>query len=387
MYGVRFKVIQKYAFTVDNASLLDLYSPIIGKNATLLYNSFINEIRKQSLANGFATSLKDFLKQLNISDVEFSESRKFLEAMNLLNSYCETSDVDNTTTYNFIVNEPLCFHNFISNQRFRHLLIKSIGQVNYEKLEFFYGSARVSNKSTNVTATFESVFDDEDINSVTTINFDELYRKLSSYTSTPIIISNESKSIIESYFKSYDLSLNEIQKIIVDATVYTDDKIYSVDAKLLRVKFDDFINGFKNINVLKNIKLNRNAQMFVKHLTNTELVNVYQDYLNINSEQYLRAIFKCPLTDEQINLIKILKNTYCLPDGIINLVIDFTLFRLNGKLNDKYVCKIAQTINALNYQTIQQVYDHFHFINTTNSLADQSIHRKNNNENEIEWNI
>lgn len=384
MRDVRFKIIQKYAFVVDNALLLDLYSPIIGKNATLIYDSLINEIKKQSLANGFATNLLDFLKHLNISDLEFIEARKYLEAMNLLNTYCETNDLDNVTTYNFVINEPLCFHDFISNQKYRHLLIRAIGQVNYEKLEFFYGSARVSNKSANVTATFESVFNDKDINSVTSINFEELYKKLSSFTSTPIIIGDEAKSIIESYFKSYDLSLNEIQRIITDSTIYTDDKLYSVDSQLLKVKFDDFINGVKNINALKNIKLNRNAQMFVKHLSNIELINVYNDYLNINSEQYLRAIFKCALNDEQIALIKSLKNDYCLPDGIINLVIDFTLFKLNGKLNEKYVRKIAQTINALNYQTIQQVYDHFHFINASNNInvKQASI----TNDNEIEWN-
>jgi replication initiation and membrane attachment protein len=381
MRGVRFKVIQKYAFVVDNAILLDLYSPIIGKNATLIYDSLVNEVKKQSLSNGFATNILDFLKHLNISDVEFSEARKYLEAMNLLNTYYEVNETNGTTTYNFVINEPLGFHDFISNQKYRHLLIRAIGQINYEKLEFFYGSARVSSKSTNVTATFESVFNDEDIASVTTINFNDLYKKLSSYTSTPIIISEEAKLIIESYFKSYDLSLNEIQRIITDATVYTDDKIYSVDIGLLKVKFDQFINGVQNINVLKNIKLNRNAQMFTKHLSNVELSNVYHDYLNINSDQYLRAIFKCSLTNEQIDLIKSLKNDYCLPDGIINLVIDFTLFKLNGNLNEKYVYKIAKTINALNYKTIQQVYDHFHFINASNNLK---IHSPKANESEIE---
>jgi replication initiation and membrane attachment protein len=378
MRGVRFKVIQKYTFVIDNALLLDLYSPIIGQTATLIYTALINEIKKQSLTNGFATDLSDFLKQLNITESEFYESRKFLEAMNLLNTYYETNN--DITTYDFLINEPLCFHDFISNQKYRHLLIKAIGQVNYEKLEFFYGSARVSSKSTNVTATFESVFNDNEINNVTAINFDELYQSLSSYTSTPIIINDESKRIIESYFKSYDLSLNEIQKIIIDSTTYTDDKIFSVDSQLLKVKFDDFISGVKNINALKNIKLNRNAQMFVKHLNNSELVDVYNDYMNINSEQYLRAIFKYPLTDEQVALIKNLKDKYCLPDGIINLLIDFTLFRLKGKLNEKYIYKIAQTVNALNYQTIQQVYDHFHFISISTNTTPTPIASSNDSE-------
>jgi replication initiation and membrane attachment protein DnaB len=377
MSKTRFNVIKKYAFSIDNALLLDLYSPIIGKTATILYTSFLNEVKKQSLTNGFATDLCDFLKYLGVSENEFNESRKFLEALNLLNTYYETDDVTKNTNYKFVLREPLCFHDFVSNQKYRHLLIKAIGQTNYEKLEFFYGCERISNKSTNITATFESIFNDEEIKSITNVNFKDLYKHLSAYTSTPIIIDDKSKSVIESYFKAYDLSLNEIKRIITNAVIYTDDKIYRVDGDLLKTSFDNFIDGVNNINVLKNIKLNRNAHMFIKHLTNTELKAVYNDYLSINSEQYLRAIFKCPLVDEQIQLIKTLKNNYCLPDGIINLIVDFTLFKLNGKLNEKYVCKVAKTINALNYQTIQQVYDHFHFLNSINNLKTQTITHNN----------
>jgi replication initiation and membrane attachment protein len=383
MRDVRFLVIQRYAFISDNALLIDLYSPIIGKSSSLLYNSLLNEIKKQTLTNGIATDLNDFLKQLGVSELEFCDARKYLEAMGLLNTYIDVDNAKNTTVYHFVLNEPLSFHDFISNQKYRHLLIKAVGQINYEKLEFFYGSARVSNNSTNVTATFESVFNDDEINKITTLNFDDLYRKLSLYASTPIIFDEKCKTLIESYFKAYDLSLTEIQRVITDAIVYTDDKIYSVDSELLKLKFDDFINGFKNVNILKNIKINRNAQMFVKHLNAIQLNDIYNDYMNINSEQYLRAIFKCPLTDEQIGLIKSLKKDYCLPDGIINLVIDFTLFKLNGKLNEKYIYKVAKTINALNYQTIQQVYDHFHFMSSVANTS-QKPTMVNNGINEIE---
>jgi replication initiation and membrane attachment protein len=144
----------------------------------------------------------------------------------------------------------------------------------------------------------------------------------------------------------------------------TDDRTYQVDVDLLRLNLNKLIHSGNNINILQNIKLNRNTKMFIQHFSTDQLTHVFSDYMTLNSEQYLRAIVKSNLTQEQLTTIKTLKEKYALSDYVINLLIDYTLFKTNGSLNEKYIVKVANTINGLGLKSLSQIYDHFHFVNT-----------------------
>jgi replication initiation and membrane attachment protein len=369
LQNTRFYAIKKYAFSLNHNFLYDLYSPIIGVQATNLYIKLNYESEKQIILLSVATEMGDFLKQMSMTIVEFAKARAQLEAIGLLTSFLEIKG--NLSTYTFITNEPLNFKAFNENQKFRHLLIRQIGETNYQKLEYVYGANRVPNQANNVTATFESVFDDEEINQISLMNFDELYKRITACTSLPIVIGKEAKAVVESYFKNYDLSINEIEHVIYNATVMTDERDYRVDSDLLRVKFHQLINSVNNLSILNNLKLNRNTQMFIKHLPKEDLNNVFADYQALNSEQYLRAIVKSSLTPEHLTIINVLHNKYYLPDYVINLLMDYTLFKTNGILNQKYITKVAQTINNLGLKSLDQIYDHFHFVSNLNYHVEQ----------------
>jgi replication initiation and membrane attachment protein len=381
-HDVRFYVIKKYAFSSNFHFLDDLYSPILGCNATSLYTKLIHEAKKQVITLGVSTELKDFLKQVNLTAVEFGETRIKLEALGLVTTYLVTKD--NQCVYTFVLNEPLNFSLFSQNQKFRHLLIKQIGELNYQKLEYVYGATRISVNTDNVTASFESVFSDEEINQISLMNFDELYKRIAACTSLPIVINKEAKAIIESYFKNYDLSINEIERIIYQSIAITDDHCYHIDPGLLRIKFHQMINSVNNLNVLQNIKLNRNIKMFAKHLSPIETAQVFADYQSLNAEQYLRAIVKNHLTEEQLSIINILRTKYLLPDFVINLLVDFTIYKANGTLNKKYIIKVAQTINNLGLKSLQAIYDYFHFNNISSSSYSQLINQTNELETLVE---
>jgi replication initiation and membrane attachment protein len=362
--NTRFYATKKYAFTLNDNFLQDLYAPILGIHATNLYVKLVHEAQKQIITLGTATELSDFLKLIGYSIVQFGEARIKLEALGLLTSYIEIKNTN--TTYTFIINEPLNFKLFNENQKFKHLLMKYIGETNYQKLEYVYSANRVPNQANNITVTFESVFNDQDIEEISLMNFDELYQRIAACTSLPIVIGKEAKAVVESYFKNYDLSINEIERGIYNAVVLTDDHMYQVDPELLRIKFQQLISSVNNINILQNIKLNRSTKMFTQHLSVEENSKVFADYQSLNAEQYLRAIMKSNLTNEQLDTINLLRNRFFLPDFIINLLVDYTLFKSNGILNSKYITKTAQTINNLGLKSLTSVYDHFHFINVAN---------------------
>jgi replication initiation and membrane attachment protein len=381
LHNTRFYVIKKYAFTFNDNFLNDLYAPILGIQASNLYIKLIHEAEKQIITLGTATELGDFLKQINYSPVEFGEARIKLEALGLLTTYLQTKN--DTAVYTFIANEPLNFKNFNENQKFRHLLIKQIGEINYQKLEYVYSANRIPNNANNITVTFESVFNDHEIEEISLMNFDELYKRIAACTSLPITIGKEARAIVESYFKNYDLSINEIERAVYSAIVMTDDRIYCIDPELLRLKFQQMLHSVNNVNILQNIKLNRNTQMFIKHLNASENSKVFADYQSLNAEQYLRAIIKSTLTQEQIDTINLLRTKYFLPDFIINLLVDYTLFKTNGALNNKYITKTAQTINNLGLKSLDSIYDYFHFVN--NSSYHESTSKTKIQETLVEW--
>ncbi|MDR2369151.1 MAG: DnaD domain protein [Mycoplasmataceae bacterium] len=377
----RFYAVKKYAFTFNDNFLQDLYAPILGISSTNLYIKLVHEAEKQLITLGAATETSDFFKQISYTVIEFGEARIKLEALGLITSYHEVKDTN--STYTFIINEPLNFKSFNENQKFRHLLIKQIGEVNYQKLEYVYSANRIPRSANNITVTFESVFNDQEIEKISSMNFDELYRRIAACTSLPITIGKEAKAVIESYFKNYDLSINEIERAVYNAVVLTDDHMYHVDPELLRLKFHQMLNSVNNINVLQNIKLNRNTKMFVQHLDSTENSKVFADYQSLNAEQYLRAIVKSALTNEQLEIINLLRSKFLLPDFIINLLVDYTLFKTNGTLNRKYITKTAQTINNLGLKSLDAIYDHFHFINNVSYSLQSSKHEVQ--ETLVEW--
>ncbi|MDR0545771.1 MAG: DnaD domain protein [Mycoplasmataceae bacterium] len=365
----RFYAIKKYGFSSNIAIVHDLYTPIIGNQAALLYFNLLREVDRQKQIMNTSTSLNEYLKTINFNLEDFNHNRRILEAIGLISTYLEQDNERNI--YTLAINEPLNFKNFIANTKYRHLLIKAIGQNNYDKLEFLHNSTRISSNATNISAPFTSVFNDLETQAVSNINFEELYVKMAKTTSLPIVISNECKQLIESYFKGYDLSMNEIEKIIYSSILLIDNKNYEIDIDLLNMGFQKHINAYHNVNVLQNIKLNRNNKIFIHYYQKQELAQIFSDYMALNCYHYLRAIVKTKLTEEQVHILDTLKNKYLITDFIINMLVDYTLFKTNGELNQKYIYKVAKSINANNLKSLQAIYDYFHFRNNTTQTEEK----------------
>lgn len=362
LFNVKYVIYKDYGYTLNYELLYDLYSPIIGSEAINLYINLYHESNKQIRTSGVTSYLKDLNDACNHSPAMFAELRSKLEAIGLLQTYLQENNNQSERTYHFVIKQPLSFANFIDNQKFRYLLIKSIGQLNYEKLEYMYMPSRVPTNSTNVSSTFEVIFDNDELTNVKTFNFDKLYENIAKNTSTLIVISNECKAIIESFHQNYNLSESEIEHIIYGCIVENNNS-YEVDHDLLSVRFHEYINSAKNVAVFSNIELHRNAAMFVKNLSNEQMQTIFNEYKNLNSEQYLSAIYKAPLSSDEIQTIETLRKTYKLSDYVINLLVDFTIFKTNGKLNKTYICKIAKTINGLNLNKLSDIYNFFRFKN------------------------
>jgi len=368
----KFVAVKQYGFLLNYTLLFDLYAPIIGRHSVDFYVQLYNEAQKQqNIGRTFSHVLKDFLESCNLTNDSFSNIRQKLEAIGLLSTYVKQDIKTNDAIYYFLINQPLEFHDFINNQKYRHLLIRNIGQINYEKLEYIYGNNHIPSDVNNISSTFEMVFNDQEVNQIQSFNFHQLYQMISASTSLPIVMSEEAKQVIETYYKTYDFTINEIQRCVYDSIIKNDNSRdqFLVDVDLLKVQLNNLTIKNKNIQVFDNIKINRNIKMFIEHLQPNQLQLIFNDYLILNAEQFLNAITKQPLNEYEKQTINLLRKNYHLSDYVINLIVDYSLFKTNGKLNQKYLKKVAQTINNLNLKSLQEIYDYFHYMTAVNQLA------------------
>jgi replication initiation and membrane attachment protein DnaB len=185
-----------------------------------------------------------------------------------------------------------------------------------------------------------------------------LYANIAVQTGTNVIINDIAKKVIEKYFNVYKLTTKEVENIINQSICTNSDNFVEVDVDLLEHQMQRHVQSIQNIDLARNIEINRNAKIFNKYCPQNELLPIFSDYKAFNAEQYLKAIIKCNLSDTDLKTIKILREKYLLNDGIINMITDLTLNRANGQFNPKYATKVAHTVNALDLKTFDKIYNY-----------------------------
>ena len=352
--NIIFSTVKKYDFTINYKSIYDLYSPIIGDQAISLYIILCNEADKHHQAGTKYSTIESLYKQLNLTYDTFLQLRTKLEALQLLRTYMDITKKE----YCFELVEPLSFTKFIHNQKFRHLLYTKIGKTNYERLEYLHSNNHLPKTWLNVSVNFDIVFKDSELDKIYEFNFNDLYKNISYKTHQVVLLSNQVKDLINFFFSTYNLTLSEIEHCVYNSVVQNKEKQFEVDYKLLQINFKKYIDGSNNIDIFKQIKVNRNAKMFYENLSDEELLKVFNSYQSLNSEHYYFAIKKTSLTDEELKIINTLRNIYHLNDSLINLMIDFSLNKTNGNLNSSYLYKMAKTANGANLLNITSLYQY-----------------------------
>lgn len=360
-------------FRLNLSSLYDLYLPIIGQSATNFYMLLNNMLEANTKNKNLTFNSNLICRQLGVSTNELIEAREKLEAIGLLSTFLSTN-INKENIFILVLNSCLDYETFISNPKFKTLLINKVGTTNFEYLEYKYTTEQDLMEAIEVTTGFDKVFNNNEINAVKTIDFESLYKQIQRTTSLPIVIDDNCKKIIEDIYIKYSLSLHDVEMIIYDS-INEIDGYQTVNTNLLIPNFNKFINGQVNI-TLANI--NRNFKLFYGQLSPDEENKIIDDYKVCNSELYVCSIFKRSLSREEKNILASLRSKYHLQDEIINVLIDFSLNKTNGKLNRKYLFKAANTANGLGFKDAKQVINHYkkaliENINTSYETKEESI--------------
>lgn len=355
-------------FTLNLVSLYDLYLPIVGKTSVCFYMLLNNYVCCSNKTNCLSFNSQAICQQLHININQLIEAKDKLEAIGLLQTFVSCSN-NAAKIYIFVLRTPLQFDHFITNPKLISLLISSIGSTNFEFLQYKYSHDSQLNNSIEITKNFNSIFNDKNLKNIPEIDWNKLYLNIQKTTSLTITIDQTSKQMIQDIYKKYRISMKDIEMTIYDS-IYVVDNNNIVDPNLLLQNFNKLLSG--NITTTFS-PISRNSKIFYGQLDENQEQKIINNYQLVSPPLYLSSIFKRPLDEKEKNIIFLLRTKYHLNDEIINVIIDFSLFKTNGKLNKKYILKTANSINGLGLDQVTEVINHFKkaLVNNTKTINAQ----------------
>ena len=370
---ILYRVSNRDDFKLSTNFLIDLYTPIIGNLATSFYILLCNNHLYLSKNQNLSFNFQSACRQINCSFEQLIMAKKKLEAIKLIDTFIYIENNSNNNLCQIIVNPPLNFFDFVSNQKYKTLLIDKIGIENYQYLEYKYLPSTIYKNLLNISESFDNVFSEKKLKEINVIDFEKIYMDLFKLSTKNIFISDECKRIIESVYLKFPLTLTIIENIILDSLDNVSDKnIFSCNQKFLICNLNKVIMNSPHSNRLKSksnfIRVNRSVNLFTSTISDFDSQKIINDYKLINAEQYLYSIFKKNVSIFERKIIGILKEEYLLKDEVINVIIDFSLYKTNGRLNKKYIFKIAQTFNGLNINSCELAIEHFRKNISLNSI-------------------
>ncbi len=354
-------------FKLNINALYDLYLPVVGQTATSFYVILSNYVENNKDQN-LTFNSDAICKQLNVSNEQLSVAKDRLEAIGLLSTFLSTNNKKDNILI-FVLKPALAYQDFIANPKLKTLLINQVGPTNFEYLEYKNAPESQLQDAIEITRTFDQVFNGNELKNVHILDFEKLYQNIQKTTSLPLVIDENCKNIIQDVYAKYQISLKDIEFVIYDS-INDMDGFNKVNANLLIQNFNRLVNKQVTAPVQT---LNRDFRLFTTGLDKEMEDKIYLDYKMCNAELYLSIIFKKPLSSEEKQLVHILRNKFHLNDEIINVLVDFSLNKTNGKLNKKYLTKAAHTVNGLGLINAKQVVNH---LKNANKEVKQSVEDK-----------
>lgn len=377
MNEMKYQIIKNIDFIFNNFLYTHVYSPIIKSDAASLYNYLVADYDFNRKINLSINRISDINKALNFSENQFSDAKKILEAMDLISCYIDINKYD---TFYIKINNFKTWNDFKKDPKKILLLKESVGSSNFDKVKYaFEKNDYKLSLLTNINSTFESVFGNLDINNINNLDFESIYNSLLKMTNQLVVITDEDKKIIEHNFRTYDLSYNEIINVIYNS-IFKDSKQYLIDKYQLNNNFIKLIKPAAQLKLNTIISINRNSKIFNEtfNLKGNELV--IEDYQKYNSEQYLSLLQKHAIDSSDKLIIDSLRKKMNLPDYLINVLLDFVIYKNKGRIIFEYITKIANTINRLNITTIEETIKH---LNSSMLSQNNSASLKINSE--LDW--
>ncbi len=343
----------------DNQFLYSLYLPIIGYKSLFIYEFLVNEYFYGSKEN----KLSHFIKFSNMKVGEFIENKNNLESVGLLQT------LENENHYIFILKSVLNPNDFFENTVLKNLFISKVGKENALQIIKKYeiddiDFSKYIDISAGVNESFEIKVDED-------TKLDE-EPELISVNKNEIKDSFDDTKLIEFIAKKSNISLKEFTNedikemhrlgclyglnedimgyIMIDAYRFDNPKDKKVDYAYCNKRCKTEISKYKAYN---------QHRYSSKVSSNTKEANKINYYEKISPRIFLKEKQNGvePIMAD-LNIIDYLSQNMGFSDGVINVVLEYTLKNLDGKLLKNYIEKVAATMKRKDIKSTLEAYDY-----------------------------
>ena len=354
IYLNEFEVFLNYGAYANDAVLNELYLPILGMPAVGLYKYLYGQAELNKFTSMGLKDHKKMCSLLNMTYDQFVKERRKLEAIGLVRTYSKEMIDGRRLTY--LVEGTLNYSDFVNNPQLNELLKKSMDEMSYRQLVYKFNNFVVRPDFYNESVSLDWLLSDKKVDVAQTLNLTDLYTRIINELHLNVLISEESKAQILSYYKNYNLTNNDVYNCVRNSVILSDDKkSYSVSYDILMTNLEKMKHFSQQQDVTIVSKINRNFEIFAYNANIENFKYVTNDYKMINSENYILSITKENISLEMNKTLNKLRTKFHIADPLINVIIDYSLFHNAGRLVPKYIEKIAKSINNLGIVEMEKI--------------------------------
>lgn len=343
---------------VDKDVLVELYQPLIGANATILYLTLLKQKRHEDDEISYST--QDLINNMQTDPNTLLSSRHFLEAVGLLRTY--EKDSDSGRYFIYVLYAPKSPKDFFDDVLFKGLLVQAIGEKQAKKLAFTYkvnleveeGFKEVSSSFVDVyhpdydDPAFRKTFGNDilghDAGRVQIkFNYDLFFKYLSenSQIKPSAILKKELKEI-ERLATLFGLDEKQMALIIIDE--YDPNDLPHLNFERVKYRAEEDVK-FK---LIESKPRNKRSDVRGETILEKKIETMEQ----IAPSKYLSLLLNnTPPSMTDLNTLNKLSVGYKLSNGIINVIIDYVMEKNNNILSWPFCDKVASILVSNGIET------------------------------------
>lgn len=336
-----------------------LYLPIIKSNALSLYNFLYNYYQLSNHLGEFIHD--DIFSLLDMKQADFLLARTTLEGIGLLEVYRKEESSSNNQlkiTYIYKLLPPASPKKFFNDILLRSLLNQNVGNKRYFYFQNYFMINKLDDKKEfiNVTSQFKDVFSlnaqegDLALEKVTTSFVDKKYKSQYSFKLSTLI---EELSKQQYQIKNIEDKISDIENLCV---LY-DAKISDVVTLILQntdsknvFYFESFSKDIKNLYMFSVDRKNNESS----NITQGNMAELISAFENTSPQEFLSLKLHSKVPSFMLKTIEGLKENFNFSNGIINVILDYSLKKSSGEFNDTFINKVAST---LSFNQVSDTYD------------------------------
>lgn len=337
---------------VDKDVMVELYQPLVGANATILYLTLLKQKRNEDEENEY--QLTHLLNILQFTPAQFLSARRMLEGVGLLRSYSNEA-----RQYIYVLYAPKNPKDFFDDVLFKGLLIQSIGEKETKKLASRYKvNLEIEQGFNEVSASFVDIFHPNYDDAAFKKNFkdsfvghdegririnfnDDLFTKYLSDTlgNPELTVGKRDLKEIARYSTLFGFS--EKQMAAVVASVYNQEVTPKIDFAKLALKAEEELRSKPNISLEMNVMKGNDPISEKCRLMDETSPAKYLRILQNNTK----------VSKSDLQIVESLSKNYGFTNGVINAIIDYALAMCDNTLNLNYCEKVASSLARANVKT------------------------------------